>query len=207
MNATIETALPATKSSPVNGVAFTPTAPGRGLLIIDQKRSIAEYRVTEFPADGGRGFRLAKIEGGTDRTAESYDVFLDRAHGETCDCKGFARHGHCKHVDAVQAVCDRGLLLPATKPAPAAPVVAAAKPAAIAPAAIAPAAVAEKPAPVAADTPRVASVRREYRDAAGRRAALQFDHYPAASRYPFQVRFTPIHDDMPQLFTPPTLAA
>ncbi|HEY3789208.1 MAG TPA: hypothetical protein VGL71_10150 [Urbifossiella sp.] len=111
--------LPATKTSPTNGVAFTPTGHGCGTAIIDQKGKgkIAEYAIQEFHADGGRGFRLTKLEGGTDRSANEYNVFLadeavaDAGFGwDACDCKGFERHGHCKHVDAARAIVDRGLI-------------------------------------------------------------------------------------------------
>jgi hypothetical protein len=124
-----ETSLPATKSSPTNSLHFTPTAPGRGILIVDQKGrgKIAEYSVAEFHADGGRGFHLTKREGGSDRTTDAYDVFIPCeetadagfAH-ETCDCRGFQTAGHCKHIDAIRAITDRGLIsLPTVTPMPA----------------------------------------------------------------------------------------
>lgn len=193
---TLETTLPATKTSATNGLAYTATAANSGTIIIDQKRAIAEYRVAEFPADGGRAFRFAKLEGGTDRTATAYNVLLaDSRSGEfdSCDCKGFGRHGHCKHVDAAHAIVDRGLIrltppTPTVKPAPAAAQLAA-------------------PASPTPAAPKTGHARREYRADDGRRAALQFDYYPAATRFPFQVSYTPANDDMPKLLTPATLAA
>ena len=120
----LETALPATKSSRANAVHYTPTGPDRGTAIIDQtgKGHIAEYAVVEFHADGGRGFRITKRGGGTD----AYAVFLaDECTADagmaydTCDCHGFERFGHCKHVDAIRAITDRGLIaLPIAPPAP-----------------------------------------------------------------------------------------
>jgi len=124
----LETSLPATKSSRANAVHYTPTGPDRGTAIIDQKGKghIGEYRVEEFACDGGRGFTLRKLAGGSDPTTESYDVFLpfeetaDAGFAwETCDCHGFERFGHCKHVDAIRAIVDRGLIaLPIAPPAP-----------------------------------------------------------------------------------------
>jgi hypothetical protein len=93
--------LPATKSSPHNGIRWTPseTTANAGHLLIDTKRTRSEYLVVEFPAHGGRGFRFAKVAGATDAAAASEDVFLaDRGPYASCTCRGFAAHQHCKHL-------------------------------------------------------------------------------------------------------------
>lgn len=66
-------------------------------------KKIATYAVSEhagvpFPA---RGFRLAKVAGGSDPEATNYDVKIDPADGHTCECRGFHRWGHCSHIDAL----------------------------------------------------------------------------------------------------------
>ena len=108
---TFTATLPATNASPVNAVGFDQTGPGRGTAIVDQKRAIGEYAITEFRADGGRGFRFAKLEGGTDKPATGYTVFLAADQSwefDSCECKGSLRHGRCKHVEAARAILENG---------------------------------------------------------------------------------------------------
>ncbi len=111
MPALLNAKLPATKSSPTNSIIFIETIPGHGVLTIRQKRPPeAGYSVAEFAADGGRAFRLEKLDAGSDATEEGYEVFVgDGQSGEfsRCCCKGFERFGHCKHVEAAQALADR----------------------------------------------------------------------------------------------------
>lgn len=110
-------------------INFIADGPNRWLLIINVKRNCTQYLVTEFAADGGRGFRFEKHYGkGTDATQASYDVFLadpiavDAAGAyDSCDCKGFERHGHCKHIEAARAIADRHIPT-CRKPAAARPV-------------------------------------------------------------------------------------
>jgi len=42
---------------------------------------------------------------GTDKEAECYAVNLTT---RTCDCKGWHRWTHCKHLDAITAVYEEG---------------------------------------------------------------------------------------------------
>ena len=65
----------------------------------------------------GRGFRLVKQELDADGEPivplepEIYDTFVCRHNANNiCDCKGFGRHGHCKHNDAMRFVITRGLM-------------------------------------------------------------------------------------------------
>lgn len=83
-----------------------------GVLSIDTDHASARYVVSEFPTGwDGRGFLLAKLTGGTDTTRESYSCFVARnGQDEQCECKGFTRHGTCKHVDAVRALIGNGWL-------------------------------------------------------------------------------------------------
>jgi hypothetical protein len=67
----------------------------------------ADYVVTATPADYGRGFLVEKA--GIDGEPASYHVNLD-GDKKSCDCKGFARWGHCKHADGLAALVAAGLL-------------------------------------------------------------------------------------------------
>jgi len=80
MPTTFEEILPPTTSSPHASIRWTPAAAGRGCLIVNTRRDSATYGVAEFPAHGGRGFRLTKIAGGNlryefDRVRDLCDTF------------------------------------------------------------------------------------------------------------------------------------
>lgn len=112
MTATFTATLPARKSSK-NGTAVRFTAganAGTGLLVLGAGRTATEYLVVEFAADGGRGFKLAKVTPGTDSEADGYDVFACGTSAPRCECKGFLFAGHCKHSDAVAALIADGQL-------------------------------------------------------------------------------------------------
>jgi hypothetical protein len=110
--------LPATKSSQHNGIRWTPSATEQGgHLLIDTKRTRSEYLVAEFPAANGRGFHFAKVSGHTDPTATSEDVFIGTGR-RFCSCRGYARTGDCKHVEAVVAILENNWLpAPVCEPA------------------------------------------------------------------------------------------
>jgi hypothetical protein len=65
----------------------------------------SDYNLAGIPSDYGRAFRLVKILGPHDR----YDVLLHGEHS-TCECRGFLRWHHCKHVSALQALVNAGKL-------------------------------------------------------------------------------------------------
>jgi hypothetical protein len=64
-----------------------------------------DYQVTRLPSAFGVASRLVQMIGEHLR----YDVLL---HGRlsSCECRGFLRHGHCKHVDGLQALRKAGKL-------------------------------------------------------------------------------------------------
>ena len=99
--------LPPRKSSPKPALNWTPGEnPGTGQLVIHTERASVEYTVATIPTDwAGRAFHFEKLTAGTDQEAESYDVFVGRTgQGGRCECKGFLRHRHCKHIDSAIAL-------------------------------------------------------------------------------------------------------
>lgn len=94
--------LEPTKSEKHGSMIWTPGSTDysnrSGTLTISGTRSYAVYDVEEFPADHGRGFRLAKTAGGTDREESQYFVFIGSDGVGHCDCKGFTATGRCKHL-------------------------------------------------------------------------------------------------------------
>src|SRR5262245_21329109 len=113
MPATLTEVLPTTRSNPHAAIRFTPGEfQGSGTLHIDQTRASVAYVVTELPCGwDGRAFGFRKFAGepGTDRTEEAYEVFVGRnGQDAMCGCKGFSRHGHCKHVEAARALIANG---------------------------------------------------------------------------------------------------
>jgi hypothetical protein len=103
--------LPATRSSPHNGITWVPVGePGTGTLTVDTARSRVVYAVAEFPTTWhGRAFRLTKLGPGTDPESDCYHVFVS-PDPRVCrrDCRGFTfgRGRPCKHIEAVRALLD-----------------------------------------------------------------------------------------------------
>src|SRR5262245_7443555 len=81
-----------------------------GLLTITEERgrktTTTDYWIDRLPSDFGTAYRLRKF---LDQGGESYDVLLDGRHS-TCECLGFQRWHHCKHVEGLQALVASGQL-------------------------------------------------------------------------------------------------
>src|SRR5262245_38597387 len=81
-----------------------------GLLTITETRgrktTTTDYWIDRLPSDFGTAYRLQKF---FDQGGESYDVLLD-GRQSSCECLGFQRHGHCKHVEGLQALVAAGQL-------------------------------------------------------------------------------------------------
>src|SRR5437868_3453348 len=100
-----------------------------GLVAITVGRKRTCYLLERVAADFGAAFALTKlvmveIEPGVheQRPDYTYHVHFDAALGDSCDCRGFVAHRHCKHRDALAELARRGLLAAApAAPAPAAP--------------------------------------------------------------------------------------
>ena len=74
-----------------------------GALLADVRvgRDIARYFLGPVPAIYGRGYLCSKIYG------NAYAVQVED-DGATCECRGFRRWGHCKHIDVIVALRNRG---------------------------------------------------------------------------------------------------
>ena len=64
------------------------------------------YWITPIKADFGVGLKLEKFQA---QGGEVYDVNLDGPRS-SCECKGFMRWGHCKHLSACKALQKAGRL-------------------------------------------------------------------------------------------------
>ena len=100
-----------------------------GLPAVTVGKDRTAYLLERVPADFGAAFALAKlvmveIEPGVheQRPDYTYHVHFDATPGDSCDCRGFVAHRHCKHRDALAELARRGPLAAApAAPAPAAP--------------------------------------------------------------------------------------
>lgn len=94
------------------GPDATGTCPPCGTLTIKDRRAYLVYTVTEFPTvPAGRGFYLAKTNGGGDPGESSYSCFVGRnGQDMQCGCKGFAYTGSCKHLLSLGALLENGWL-------------------------------------------------------------------------------------------------
>lgn len=78
-----------------------------GVLALAVGARLTHYRLEPVASDWGRAFRLTKFpEYGDD----SYTVCLEETGAATCDCKGHAAYGHCKHADALRTLLDTRVL-------------------------------------------------------------------------------------------------
>jgi hypothetical protein len=77
-----------------------------GIIDITVSGKTTSYFVRNIPSDFGRGFSLEKTG---PQDGEVYHVLLEE-DGRSCDCKGFTRHGHCKHPDALLKLVQLGKL-------------------------------------------------------------------------------------------------
>jgi len=84
-----------------------PEGNGFGIVRITVGKEHADCYISEIPADFGRGFKVEKI----DLTGDGppYHVNID-GEKKSCECKGFLRHGHCKHADGIVALIATGQL-------------------------------------------------------------------------------------------------
>jgi hypothetical protein len=65
-----------------------------------------DYYVRPIASDFGRAFRVEKV---LDPERAAYHVCLN-GRESACDCLGHARYGFCKHVSALKALVQAGML-------------------------------------------------------------------------------------------------
>ena len=113
--ATVPTPRPRVK--PTRTVQLVSRPDPVGLLAITVGKERTAYLLERIPADFGAAFSLTKLElveaepGVHElRRADPYHVHFDRTLGDSCDCKGFVAHRHCKHRDALAELIGQGLL-------------------------------------------------------------------------------------------------
>jgi hypothetical protein len=86
-------------------------ADGVGVYSVQEKARIVFYTFREIPCEiGGRGFAVHRLGLG-----QLYHVRVGPAQERSCECMGFLRHGHCRHVQALLALEEHGLLVPTAK--------------------------------------------------------------------------------------------
>jgi hypothetical protein len=79
-------------------LAVRPEFNGLGIVQIAVGKEQADYFLTLIPAEFGKGFKVEKI--GLHANDPAYHVNID-GDKRSCECKGFLRHGHCKHADGL----------------------------------------------------------------------------------------------------------
>jgi len=112
MATTTATRKPATKSRIVT--VLEPITATTGDIQITQtegrQTTIDRYYVREIPSDiGGRGFTFGKMAQHTFAVVEEHTCRL-AGRDSTCECKGFERWSHCKHLESLTALANRGKL-------------------------------------------------------------------------------------------------
>jgi hypothetical protein len=105
--ATFVSSRPRVKVSRFARVLLRPVGRSAGVVRLTVGREVAGYLIRLLPSDFGDCFRLSKV--GVCGDVSEYDVCLDNT-GQTCECMGFLRHGHCKHVAGLMALRNAGKL-------------------------------------------------------------------------------------------------
>jgi len=77
-----------------------------GILHLADRRGEVGYYLDRLESDLGPAYRLTKILA-TPGEPDHYDVLISSTYG-SCECKGHLYTGHCKHVDSVRVLRQRG---------------------------------------------------------------------------------------------------
>jgi hypothetical protein len=97
---------PRTKPVRTIGVAVRPSDVNPYFVIrITEGKKTDLYSVRPIPSDWGKAYAMAKLP----EEQDPYHVCLAGADS-VCDCKGFLRHGHCRHVEGLTALTNAGRL-------------------------------------------------------------------------------------------------
>jgi hypothetical protein len=111
--ATVPASRPRVKPARSIRLLSAPSADRPGLVRITVGKLSTLYRLTVIPADYGAGFELTKVQVVPNdngvfgcQYGESYAVNL----AGSCECKGFLKHGYCKHLDGLRKLATTGRL-------------------------------------------------------------------------------------------------
>jgi len=95
-------------AKPARAIALvrSPTTDGIGVFRITVGAKAQFYTFKEIPCDiGGRGFVVHRLGLGT-----VYHVRVGVPADSSCECLGWLRHDHCKHVLGLKALIARALV-------------------------------------------------------------------------------------------------
>lgn len=83
---------------------------------IGERREVWRYRLQSLDAGAGLAFRLTKLDHLEPDEPDHYDILIDADHAadphgpHSCECKGFLRWAHCKHLESLCALIENGVL-------------------------------------------------------------------------------------------------
>ena len=79
---------------------------GIGVFALTAKNRTQFYVFKEIACDiGGRGFMVHRLG-----LADVYHARIGASAESSCECMGFLRHGHCKHLQALTALIGHELI-------------------------------------------------------------------------------------------------
>jgi hypothetical protein len=91
-------------------------AAGNGLLQVrlqhsETRQEIDRYFILPVPSDFGTAFKLERWDEATDdMPAHIGAVYFCHLPGPdypgSCECKGWLKHGHCKHIESLQKLIE-----------------------------------------------------------------------------------------------------
>ncbi len=98
------------RPQPARHVRLATTPDGRTLAVMTIGNDVFNYHLSRLPCPWGEAFRWTKLGRTPEGEPDHYDVVMDERNGHTCECKGYLRHGHCKHIDALRALREHRLI-------------------------------------------------------------------------------------------------
>src|ERR1043165_4670558 len=97
---------PAERSPRVLRLLQAPTADSPGSVSITRRKKTEIYVFKEVACDiGGRGFAVHRLGLGN-----LYHVRIGTRTQSSCECLGYLRHGHCKHIQGLAALIGHKLV-------------------------------------------------------------------------------------------------
>lgn len=98
--------MPSAKPARAIALVRSPAIDGVGVFRITTGATVQFYTFREIRCDiGGRGFVVHRLGLGT-----VYHVRAGAPEESSCECLGWLRHDHCKHVLGLNALIGRGLV-------------------------------------------------------------------------------------------------